>query len=141
RRTFSVIAPKRPLRRRVGGNRCGTREHSRLSGSVTFSPTWCWRGGPHPGASGVVTQQSATVCSGQQALRFVKALWASCCRRKDLGCLGARAEAGRGMGSSFRVEGKCSLDPKGSWGKKRELLFSANPHTTAKTASGRSSAP
>jgi hypothetical protein len=30
-------------------------------GGVTFSPTWYMRGGPQPAASGVVTQQSATV--------------------------------------------------------------------------------
>jgi hypothetical protein len=43
-------------------------------GGVTVSPTWYMRGGPQPAASGVVTQQSATVCSGLEALRFDKAL-------------------------------------------------------------------
>ena len=45
-----------------------------MVGAVTCSPTWYMRGGPQPAASGVVTQQSATVWSGQEAKRTDKAL-------------------------------------------------------------------
>jgi len=35
---------------------------------VTFSPTWYMRGGPQLAASGVVTQQSAKVAQGLEAI-------------------------------------------------------------------------
>src|SRR5207249_3825907 len=44
-----------------------------------------------------------------------------------------RAVRGRGMMSSFRVEEAFILHPKGRTGKKREILFSSNPHTTVRT--------
>src|SRR5713101_6323117 len=68
-RTVFGIAGRRFLERRAGGNQRGPRGRSRSVGGVTVSPTWYMRGGPQPAASGVVTQQSATVCSGQEAIR------------------------------------------------------------------------
>ena len=61
-RTISGNAAKAILERVAGGKRRGPRDRSLLAGDGTGSPTWCLRGGPQPAASGVVTQQSATVC-------------------------------------------------------------------------------
>src|SRR5439155_26583283 len=53
----------------------GHESRSRGVGGGTWSPTWYMRGGPQSAASGVVNLQSATVCSGLEALRSDKALW------------------------------------------------------------------
>src|ERR1700674_3909451 len=73
-RTVSGIAGRRFLREAAGSGQRGPRDHSRVVGGVTGSPRWYMGGGPQLAASGVVTHQSATVCSGLEALRFDKAL-------------------------------------------------------------------
>ena len=57
------------------------RDRSLRVDELTFSPTWYIRGGPQPASSGVVSQQSAKVPEGLEAIVIKRRYWIRGLRR------------------------------------------------------------